>query len=377
MINMERAGDTGLTAFKRAVQSKGRDLLQCLEEERRTSNKLKPARMTPLYAAAQTNAAAAAQAGLTPTVGPTGKITTAVKPATGSAQKPSKQAHFKQFTDPFVIIEEGDLYLAPIHKQYPMTQSGRVSFPVLRWEGSAPHCPFCYTMRPREDGKYWSDLLVDLLPPPAAPQPEVAATEQAQVVVTVHGKEDRKAVPKVPNKRASFGGDPAKRKDFSPKAKPGYCECCFEKYEALRPHILTTKHRDFASCAANYGAVDVLLARLARAPLIDSGYNPILAWSTAKAAAGHAAVHMSPAHSTILSQCTRRSVLSALHPANGPPLLEDKENDLPSGLELPGLDCSLLVVGEKRRNKVSSDSDVFQEADPTKRKFRRIGLKQP
>lgn len=381
MINMERAGDSSLDAFKRAVQSKGRDLLQCLEEERRTSNKLKPARMTPLYAAAQTNAATAAattQAGMTPHAGTAGKITTAVKPTSGSAQKSSRQAHFKQFADPFVLIEEGDLYLAPIHKQYPPhpkqeKQPDRVSFPVIRWESSAPHCPFSYSARAREDGKYWSDLLVDLTPRLPRPLPVPAIETKQKVTVTV--KDDKKTA-KVPNKRASFGGDPAKRKDFSGKPKPGYCECCYEKYEKLRPHIITTKHREFATCAKNYAAVDDLLSRLIRAPLIDAVYNPILAWSTAKAAAasGHAAVHMSPAHSTILSQCTRRSALSALHTANGPPLLEDKENDLPSGLDLTGLDHHSYLT-EKRRM-VSSDGDVFQEPDPSKRKFRRIGLKQ-
>jgi len=393
MINLERTGDPALETLKRAVNSRTRGLNQCLEEERRTSTKLKPARMTPIYTAANN-----ANAGTALTAGTTagGKITTAVKPS--SAQKAGgKQAHFQAFDHPFVLIEEGDLYCAPIFKQYPPTVVRevvtRVTFPVIKWEGNPPHCPFSYTTRARPDGVYWSDLAGrDFSPMPIASpiekDPHIAAVP---VVPVAHAQNSTsKTVKNIPNKRASFGGDPAKRQSFHPKPKPGYCECCYEKYEALRPHVQSAKHRTFALIQENYASVDAIIARLDRQPLVDATYNPILAWgqvrltmATSGGVTTHAHAHMSPAHSTILSQCTRKSAMSGLRAAHIPlpATLEDKENDSPSGLDLTGLDKGYLA--EKRHvmsqesqptsimcAAASSEADVFE--NPAKRKMRRI-----
>lgn len=335
---MERTGDANLAVLTR-IRSKGRDLNQCLEEERQVS-KLKPARMTPLYA----GATGAAVPG-----GAAAKITTNVKPAAagGSATKPgSRQAFFQSFEHPFVLIEEGDLYYAPIHKQYQTTTSGRAVFPALNFETIAPHCPFSYSTRPREGQvQFYSELLTD----------EVLDAKRKQQVADYrkyYGPAAKK--PKV-NKRSSFGGDPAKRQAQEQRSKPGYCECCHEKYAVLREHIRTEKHRHFAGNADNYANVDRIIERLVRATVYD--FNPIINFG--KESTGQI---MSPAHSTIYSTHTKRSTTSSssLQTVILPVAIEDKENDLPSGLDLTGVDRG---YSEKRPVIAGSSDDACPKRD--------------
>ncbi|KAF8972962.1 Dfp1/Him1, central region-domain-containing protein [Flammula alnicola] len=46
--------------------------------------------------------------------------------------------------------------------------------------------------------------------------------------------------------------------------KPGYCESCREKFSDFTTHIVSNKHRKFASNSANFAALDVVLDRLQR-----------------------------------------------------------------------------------------------------------------
>lgn len=365
---MERASDPSLALFRRACKTKSRDLNQCLEEERR-SLKLKPARMTPLYATGTgtnntaTTAATAATLGL---VTAFGKITTAVKPS------PSQKffAKYQAFTSPYILIEEANYIYAPFHKQYEPKEA-KVTFPLIRWESTVPQCPFSYGHRIRTDGKYWSELetdpieLADALAEMSNQAQKVEARKLSQDLALHNHKRHR---PVTTTKRASLGGDPAKRQAFSPKAKPGFCECCYEKYENLHAHIETEKHRTYSKEATNYASVDKILARIVRPSVFD--YNPIVVYGARKAVHAQVAAHMSPAQSTVHSICTKKSGSSALRTSHCPlPItIEDKENDSPSGLDLTGLDKGYLA--EKRLTVDSSD--VFETGERPRQKARRI-----
>ncbi len=342
---------TNLDALGKVMKSRTRNLEQCLEEERRAS-KVKPARMTPLFTGATQPANPAVN-------GTSAKITTNVKPSLAGKSSSSKGAFFQPFDHTFVLVEEGDLYCAPIHKQYPPSSSGRVTFPVLRFEPHSLHCPFTYFNRPRETNIYYSIMLSN---------EELSKKYLNSGPIEPHHSKHLKSS-KHPVKRASFGGDPAKRPDFNPKSKPGYCECCYEKYEVLRIHILSEKHRVFAMNVENYVDVDDLISNFAKTHRFLQ--NPIVSWGNKIAAqSSTSALILSPAHSTYNSVYTKKSIgstsMRALSVA-----VEDKENDSPSGLDLTGVDQLRL-----KRPIMSNSSDAFQLNQPddkAKKKARRLG----
>lgn len=51
------------------------------------------------------------------------------------------------------------------------------------------------------------------------------------------------------------------------RARPGYCECCGEKYAELEKHIRSIGHRQYALQDSNYSAIDSLLAFMERPKL--------------------------------------------------------------------------------------------------------------
>ena len=59
-----------------------------------------------------------------------------------------------------------------------------------------------------------------------------------------------------------------------PKARPrpGYCECCYEKYNELEKHVKSMVHRQYALQEENYKAIDGLLMFMDR-PMIQSSWE--------------------------------------------------------------------------------------------------------
>lgn len=62
-----------------------------------------------------------------------------------------------------------------------------------------------------------------------------------------------------------------------PKARPrpGYCECCYEKYNELEKHVKSMVHRQYALQEENYKAVDGLLMFMDR-PMIQSSWKGLV-----------------------------------------------------------------------------------------------------
>jgi regulatory subunit for Cdc7p protein kinase len=59
-----------------------------------------------------------------------------------------------------------------------------------------------------------------------------------------------------------------KKKERRRDPKPGYCENCRDKFDDFEEHIMTRKHRKFATNKANWADLDALLEELQR-PLND------------------------------------------------------------------------------------------------------------
>ncbi|OOF98802.1 hypothetical protein ASPCADRAFT_204520 [Aspergillus carbonarius ITEM 5010] len=55
-----------------------------------------------------------------------------------------------------------------------------------------------------------------------------------------------------------------KKKERRRDPKPGYCENCRDKFDDFEEHIVTRKHRRFATNRANWAELDALLVQLAR-----------------------------------------------------------------------------------------------------------------
>ncbi|KAE8376260.1 Dfp1/Him1, central region-domain-containing protein [Aspergillus bertholletiae] len=63
-------------------------------------------------------------------------------------------------------------------------------------------------------------------------------------------------------------GNCQKKKERRRDPKPGYCENCRDKFDDFEEHIMTRKHRKFATNSANWAELDSLLFQLQR-PLKD------------------------------------------------------------------------------------------------------------
>ncbi|EDU41064.1 sporulation-specific protein 6 [Pyrenophora tritici-repentis] len=88
-------------------------------------------------------------------------------------------------------------------------------------------------------------------------QPMRAAKRKAQESMghILDGDEERQA-----RKAAAL----RRRKTVEKEMKPGYCENCREKFEDFDVHVVTRKHRKFATTSENWAELDQLLAQLDR-----------------------------------------------------------------------------------------------------------------
>ncbi|KAE8166443.1 Dfp1/Him1, central region-domain-containing protein [Aspergillus tamarii] len=64
-----------------------------------------------------------------------------------------------------------------------------------------------------------------------------------------------------------------KKKERRRDPKPGYCENCRDKFDDFEEHVMTRKHRKFATNSANWAELDSLLFQLQR-PLKDEYDDP-------------------------------------------------------------------------------------------------------
>lgn len=235
-------------------QRRQRDLSHYLEEERRQNQQQAPktARaITPLYAGL---------AGGNVNVSVTGRLSAASKTTTAAAvpsqtvatkaESSSKDPKYHIYRHPFVLIEEASYLYAPIQKEYIPSSLGKKTFPVLYWESASLHCPFVQPPLPPQpsDGK-------ENLPEKTS----IAHAAAVPLANTTNNKTNALNLIAKPKAPATLPIQP-------PRAKPGYCECCCEKYSDLDKHIMSEYHRRYAVSAENYSSVDQMIVDIRRPP---------------------------------------------------------------------------------------------------------------
>ena len=134
-----------------------------------------------------------------------------------------KKSNYHVFQYPYILIEDISSLHRPLYKEYvPAKAKQKATWPQLYLDSPPIHCPF--------------------LPSGKSRLQNTVNEKAAQV------------------KRQS-------RRSTKPVPKPGYCECCYQKYSDLDKHVQSDFHRKFATDDLNYEELDSLLA-LVKRPLV-------------------------------------------------------------------------------------------------------------
>ena len=258
------------------VVGRKRNLSQYLEDERKGKSTVLPGGQSavvgrgtvPLYnTAANTVATAQTEQKLLP------------------IEKDHKKAFFKAFEHPFVLINETSFRFAPVFKEYgpeamKTSKSGQ-PWPVLHWQCPFGYCPF-------------------IQPPPSSAVAAACAgnktcrisrgittrSKAASLATAESGLASKLALKRSgamenldlnntaiaeskPTTTMIMTQKPKQRSTMMNlnRARPGYCECCYERYSDLSKHVSSLFHRQFALEDKNYASLDRLLQQLSRDPI--------------------------------------------------------------------------------------------------------------
>lgn len=214
------------------------------------------------------------------------------------------------FSHPFIVLEEANHAYSPVYKEYQPDPSGRNSFPTLYWVSPEFHCPWifprianvdpdqiiaanmeikipCEPRRPRhsqvpmvldaEDKSLASICRQDLLKSSKKHLLAIKARSNHSVQ-SVKGL-GLAPVPNIPKNALSASGGRKSSVNATTvpitsgndktthRPRPGFCECCYEKYSNLEAHVASSSHRNIARSEETYRVVDRVIASLVRVPL--------------------------------------------------------------------------------------------------------------
>ncbi|KAH8704929.1 putative G1/S regulator NimO [Talaromyces proteolyticus] len=108
------------------------------------------------------------------------------------------------------------------------------------------------------------DMLVNLKPMPIMPS---RSKRPAEKISHVHEEDTTQSEDNGGTKsrvRDCVGLEQKKVREKIRDPKPGYCENCRDKFEDFDEHVMTRKHRKFATTLSNWSELDALLAKLER-----------------------------------------------------------------------------------------------------------------
>lgn len=156
----------------------------------------------------------------------------------------------KEFTNPFIMIEDSEYRYAAAYKEYEGGDGNIIKYPIFYWNSAPGHSPFILPTNPTF--------------PINRPVP---LAELSCPGMTTRSKAARKSTPSFRRPTYSVTTN---------KPRPGFCECCWEKFSDLDQHVTTGKHRIYARNSEHYLNLDLLLEQYKRPELLNARRLPAL-----------------------------------------------------------------------------------------------------
>lgn len=214
------------TLQKAASATKKRDLQHYLEEEKRKMRR-------PIYTNTNNN----------------NNNNNTLLDASTTAASSMSLLEMKELEHPFVLIEDGEHRYASVYKEYEGTQQQQIKYPVFYWNSAPGHSPFILPHNPvfPINRPLPSDSTLNATTPNAASTTSKLGTRG----MTTRSKTIRKIATPV-FRRPTYTAT-------TNKPKPGFCECCWDKFSDMDQHTQTNKHRAYARNSEHYFLLDNLL----------------------------------------------------------------------------------------------------------------------
>lgn len=188
-----------------------------------------------------------------------------------------KKVIYMPFKHSFLLLEECTHTFAPVYKEYaPITYAESSThtvstYPKLCFGSQDYHCPWINRHHGPEKDKAPSGPLV------VSSRPVLVAHTKNRVAQTIRtlsqhrsNTETRiqmrlKVIPRAVGRAPIPAiGAPGTPKQQPERPRPGFCECCYEKYSNLEKHIHAENHRKLVSNSEFYRTVDRVLWTLSR-----------------------------------------------------------------------------------------------------------------
>ena len=188
-----------------------------------------------------------------------------------------KKIVFEPFKHPFLLLEEITHTFAPVFKEYAPGPEGAPAFPILNLAAPEFYCPWGGRHHMKHVGENQQAMaammVVAAKSPVLVPSASTTRHRAAKTVRTLamHRSNYLQTVqnrPRAVPKAVGLAPIPTIIAQNTPKAaerpRPGFCECCYEKYSNLERHVKGEAHRKLVSNSEFYRVVDRVLWTLAR-----------------------------------------------------------------------------------------------------------------
>ncbi|PJF18797.1 hypothetical protein PSACC_01401 [Paramicrosporidium saccamoebae] len=182
-----------------------------------------------------------------------------------------KKVVYEQFRSPFVLLEEITHTFAPVYKEYPPNATEMCTYPMLHFGSHEFHCPWLVRHsgpqqlpQPHIPTAPSKPILV-----PAGQKHRVAKTIRTLAQHRVLAEEQAGKRPKLPLRGMGQAPLPpitgsVRANATGERPRPGFCECCYEKYSNLEKHLNRDTHRKLVCTGEFYRSVDRVLGTLIR-----------------------------------------------------------------------------------------------------------------
>lgn len=158
----------------------------------------------------------------------------------------AQQSQFVPFEHPFILIEDAHGSYRSFFKEFKPTRTSKPpTLPCLYLNSPQGHCPFIKPSSSSNRKQKWDNN---------------TENDQMAHIQTMHPIDSSIVLKWKSDIHAKY----------SKVKKPGYCECCLEKYSDLVEHSKQSHHRKFAIHKDNFAQLDNIISDLRRPMKIQS-----------------------------------------------------------------------------------------------------------